>query len=124
MVLIGTAGMALFSWLNDSLIALNRIRENNAIAEAKLNALEYMNTINPMLRAEGEANLGSYQINWKANPTTEIKDNVGYPRGRGLYAVALYDTRVSVTLDPKTPWFDFNFKQVGYKRVREIQLPF
>jgi general secretion pathway protein I len=124
LVLIGSAGMALFSWLNNTLISLSRIRDANAIAEAKLNVLEFMNTVNPMLKPEGEVPLGTYKARWKAEATTAIQDNVGYPRGIGLYQLALYRTSVKVARDDGVPWFEFDLKQVGYKKVREVRLPF
>lgn len=124
LVLIGSAGMALFGWLNNTLISLSRIRDANAIAEAKLNVLEFMNTVNPMLKPEGEVGLGIYKARWKAEATTAIQDNVGYPRGVGLYQLALYRTSIKVTRDDGAPWFEFDLKQVGYKRVREVRLPF
>ncbi|MGZ8218727.1 type II secretion system protein [Methylomagnum sp.] len=124
LVLIGSAGMALFGWLNSSLISLSRIRDANAIAEAKLNVLEFMNTVNPMLKPEGEVALGTYRARWKAEATTAIQDNVGYPRGIGLYQLALYRTAVKVERDDGAAWFEFALKQVGYKKVREVRLPF
>lgn len=116
--------MAVFSWLNGSLMALSRVQENNAISEAKINALEYMNTINPMLDGAGDADLGDYALHWQAELVTEVRDNVGYPKGKGLYAVALYQTQVSVTRGGQSIWFGFSLQQVGFKKVREMQLPF
>lgn len=123
LMLISTSGMALFSWINTTLITLERIKDNNAIAEAKLNVLQYMNTVNPMLAPQGAVTLGNYSISWQAEPTTPIRDNVQYPKGQGLYQIALYETTIGVNHLPGTFWFDFKLKQVGYKRVREIKLP-
>ena len=124
LVLIGTMGMALFGWINNTLLSLHRIQDANAVAEAKLNALAYMDTVNPMLRPDGKAALGAYRLSWQATAATAIQDNTGYPRGVGLYQLALYDTQVKVERADGEAWFEFALKQVGYKKARELKLPF
>ncbi len=124
LVLIGSMGMALFGWINNTLLSLHRIQDANAVAEAKLNALEFMETVNPMLKPDGQASLGSYQLRWQAKAVTTIQDNTGYPQGIGLYQVALYATSITVERANGKPWFEFALKQVGYKKVRESRLPF
>lgn len=124
LVLIGGMGMALFGWINNTLLSLHRIQDANAVATAKLNVLEYMQTVNPMLRADGEADLGACKLRWKAKAVTALQDNAGYPRGIGLYQVALYATEVTVERADGSAWFEFALKQVGYKKVRELVLPF
>ena len=66
LVLIGSAGMALFSWINGNYISLSRIRDVNARSEATVNVLEYMDRVNPMLTPDGVAPLGAYSIRWRS----------------------------------------------------------
>jgi len=124
LVLIGTMGMALFGWINNTLLSLHRVQDANAVAEAKLNVLEYMDTVNPMLRPEGLAALGTYRLRWQAKASTAIQDGTAYPRGISLYQLALYDTLIQVERADGKAWFEFALKQVGYKKVRELKLPF
>jgi len=124
LVLIGTMGMALFGWINNTLLSLHRIQDANAVAGAKLNTLEYMETVNPMLKPEGQAALGTYRVRWQAKALTAIQDNASYPQGIGLYQLALYHTAIAVERDDGSPWFEFELKQVGYKKVRELIAPF
>ena len=124
MVIIGSVGMALFSWVNSTLMSLSHIRDANAIVEAKLNIVEYMNTVNPMLKPEGQVSLGDYRLGWKADAKTAVQDDVGYPVGIGLYQMALFETTINVEHSDGRPWFRFAMKQVGYKKVREAKLPF
>ena len=123
LVMIGSMGMALFGWINNTALSLRRIQDANAVAEAELNALAYMDTVNPMLNPDGEAEFGAYRLSWKAAAATAVQDNSGYPRGIGLYQLALYDTQVKVERGGAA-WFEFALKQVGYKKVREMKLPF
>ena len=116
MVLISGVGYALFGWINSNIMSLNRIREANARAEATQNTLEYMSTINPMLKPEGNASLGLYKIRWLSKPVTLVQD------GKSLYQLALYDTMVRTEGRDGLQWFEFRLRQVGYKKVRELNL--
>ena len=124
LALIGGVGIALLGWINSNITALNRVQDANARAEATANVLEYMNTVNPMINPEGKASLGGYQLAWKAAPVTAVEDGANYPSGISLYQFALYDNAVKVQTADGQPWFDLTLRQVGYKRVREIRLPF
>lgn len=124
LVLIGTTGMALFGWINTNIITLNRVQETNAENAATINALEYMHSINPMISPEGQANLGSYRLSWKAEAATEPRDGANYPFGIGLYQLDMYQTKVTVQKADGQFWFTFALQQVGYKKVRELSLDF
>ncbi len=117
MVLISGVGYALFGWINSNIMTLNSIHEANARAEATQNILEYMDSVNPMLKPEGTVSLGQYKIRWESKHETLIQD------GTGLYQLALYDTLVKVENGQVRPWFDFRLRKVGYKKVREILPP-
>ena len=119
MVLISGAGAALFSWINTELGSVSRLQQSNATAEALVNVLELMHTVNPMLTPEGALSFAAYRLTWKAQEVTPVQDGLSYPRGISLYQLALYDTLVRVINPDGTPWFDFTLRQVGYKRVRD-----
>lgn len=125
LVILASAGWALFDWINASIVALGRVEEANARSAASANALEFMQSVNPMLRPEGEMDLGDFRIAWRASAITNPIDGSDYPRGRSAFQLALYDTVVRANLrgDDK-PWFELRLKQVGYKRAREAFNPF
>ena len=113
MVIISGAGYALFGWINSNIMALSSIRDANARAEATQNILEYMSSVNPMLKSAGNATLGRYKIRWISQPTTLVQDVKD-----SLYQLALYETVVKAENLQSQPWFEFKFRQVGYKRIR------
>lgn len=121
MVLIATTGMALFSWINSNLITLNRVQLANAESAATSNALDYMSVINPMVKPEGQADLGAYRLSWKAIASTDPRDGAGYPYGISQYQLTLYNTRVYITRSDGQAWFDFEIQQVGYKKARSLK---
>ena len=120
MVILASAGWALFDWINASIVALGRVEEANARSAASANALEFMYSVNPMLRPEGEMDLGDCRVTWKASAITSPIDGSDYPRGRSFFELALYETVVNAyRRNDAKPWFEVRVKQVGYKRVRE-----
>jgi len=123
LVLIGGAGMALFSWLNSSIVALRRVEDANARSDATANIIEYMQAVNPMLNPEGRANFGNYQIEWKAEPMTAVVDGVSNPQSIGLYQLGLYQTKIGAEKADDPHWFDLQLELVGYKKVRTKQAP-
>ncbi len=125
LVIIASAGLALFSWLNTSIASLRRVEDANARSAAMVNAIEFMQSVNPMLRPEGRMDLGEYRIGWQASAITNVIDGSGYPRGISHYQLALYDTVVKATRGARDDyWFEFRLKLVGFKRVRLSVNPF
>jgi len=117
LVILTTAGLALFSWINASFDALNRIETNNVRASAEINALEYLKTVNPYDRPEGEEILGNVAMRWRARAVTDIKPNITDAQTPGIFVVALYDVEVMLESQPTLPRYTFNVRQMGYKRV-------
>ncbi len=117
LVILTTAGFALFSWINASFDALNRIETNNARAAAEINALEYLKTVNPYDRPEGEEVLGDVAMRWRARAVTDIKPNITDAQTPGVFVVALYDVEVTLESQPKLPRYTFKVRQMGYNRT-------
>jgi general secretion pathway protein I len=124
MALIAGVGMALFSWINSNIEALGRVQDANSRAAATANVLEFMSTVNPMAMPEGKADLGSYRMTWRAAAITATQDGTNYPSGLSIYQFGLYDSLIAIEKTDGTPWFNFTLRQVGYKRVRDLRLPF
>lgn len=114
--------MALFSWINSNLITLNRVQEVNAVNSATINALEFMDTVNPAASPNGQVDLGSCRLEWNSTATAPPRDGAGYPFGIGLHQLAMYQTKVTVNKTDGEFWFDFTMQQVGHQRVRELFL--
>jgi general secretion pathway protein I len=123
LVIIASAGWALFSWLNASIVSLRRVEDANARSAATVNAVEFMQSVNPMQRPQGQVDLGDTRIRWTATPLTQPLAGVNPNRGRSDFDLALYDTVVRASRDDR-PWFELRMKLVGYKRVRQTVSPF
>ena len=121
LVLLSTVGMALFSWINTSLIGLNRAQAVIMRTQTIQNALSAMDQINPAVVAAGDMRVGDMEIEWHAEIVDPLQDGVGYPLGTGLYQIGLYDTHVTVLQEDKEQ-VSFVVRQVGYLQVRTLDL--
>ena len=116
LVLLSTAGLVLFSWINASFDGLARIEQSNARATAELNAMEFMKTVNPMQQPEGQIQLGEVQVKWRAKPITDLVPNRTDSREPGPFTVALYETEVSLDGRPNMQPYTIKLRQMGYVR--------
>lgn len=122
LTIVGLVGTALFTWAASTQSSLSRVREQVAQQDATVNAIEYLKTVNPMLRPEGVQQLGPYELRWRAQPLTPVTDAVDYPAGRGAFKVALYRLEVTIDRDDRPQWHRFEVMQVGYRRDPNFRL--
>ncbi len=123
LVIFSTAGLALFSWINQNLQVLARAQDVSEATRAKRNVLEFMSDINPMQRGAGSNDFGIYKITWHSAEKIAPRDNSGYPAGTGSFSVALYRTSIDVTRASGARWFSFELTQAGYRRLGEPTHP-
>ena len=124
MVLISVAGLALFSWINTSFIGLNRIQESNARAAAETNALQYLQTINPMERPNGITTLGKLKLEWKTRLMGDPLPNKLDSDSSGPFTVALYEVEATIEELPEVPRGRFTVRLMGYERLPFDSDPF
>ncbi len=122
--LLSVAMVPIFSLMTTSISSAYRVAEVNRKAEAELSALEVMRTINPMEQANGSIDLGLYAVSWNAVAAADPVDGRGYPQGNSLYRMGLYRTEVWAKDDKGGVLAHFSVRQVGYLKVRDIQIPF
>jgi hypothetical protein len=121
-LLAGTM-FAIFTLVGGVLSSANRVGRSNETAQVTLNALEVMSIVNPMSQETGEVDLGPYVVSWKSVATTPVADGVGYPVGVSLYQLALYKANVRIEGPQGNLLAAFDFRQVGYRRVRDPTPP-
>lgn len=119
MVILASSGWALLDWVNASVSSLRRVEDANARSEASRNIIEYMHGVNPSLRPQGQVDLGDVRVQWGATLIAGPSDNVDYPRGQGLYEIALYRTTVRAYRGTDL-WLEMELKQVGHRKVRQL----
>ena len=120
LVLLTTAGLALFSWMNASFDGLNRIEQSNARAAAELNALEFMKTVNPMERPDGQIKLGQVDVKWRARQLAQPVQNRTDTRDPGPFSVAMYEVELTLEDRPRIEPYTIVLRQMGYRRLYPI----
>lgn len=123
LVIFSTAGLALFSWINQNLQVLARVQDVSEATRAKRNVLEFMSDMNPMQRGTGSNDFGPYKITWRSAEKIAPRNNSGYPAGVGSFSVALYRTSIDVTRANGASWFSLELTQAGYRRTTEPTHP-
>ncbi len=125
LVLLSSIGFTLLAWVQQNLDGMQRMREFYAVQDARRSLAEWSQRINPMETPEGEADIGSWHARWKSQARGDPVSQMGYPRGIGLYDVALYDVEISLYRPPESKvWLVEKMAVIGFKKVREQRNPF
>ena len=118
MVLIASAGLALFAWINSSLANLARLESRQQQQDTLHQVLAAIELINPMQQPEGEKTLGLYTLRWTAQPIEEPQEGLNSSGYIGYYQVGLYQLTIDVMRHNQSP-LNFSVRQVGYQQVRQ-----
>jgi general secretion pathway protein I len=122
LALIAAAALPLYAFFSRSLDGLYRAAEANRESQASLTAIAFLSGLNPMERPTGEDTLGTLHLRWKSREVVPTTDAIGYPRGLGLYQVALYEVTGEI-LEGSRVRATVAVRLVGYRRARQL-LPF
>lgn len=117
-VLISSSGIALYGWINSSLMSVNRVRDVMIEQRVVRETLPFVQTINPMLLSNGYKRLGKYEISWSSTLMEPPRDGVDFPAGLSIYQLGLYNLKVTVKIEDD--FFSYEIRQVGFQKVREL----
>jgi general secretion pathway protein I len=120
--ILAAAALPLYAFFSRSLDGLYRVAEVNRESQASLTAISFLNGLNPMDRPSGEEPIGGLRLRWKSNELVPAMDSIGYPRGIGLYQVALYEVTGEI-LEAGRVRSTVTIRLVGHRQARQV-LPF
>ncbi len=122
MTLMATLGMALFSWINNTLTNISRISEHVRRETAMDNALAFIQTINPMEEPKGEMKVGAYQVHWNSKPVAVPRRSKAlFLSAPGFYELNLFVVKISV-FEEKLLVGEFEVQLTGYRQLeRKVQ---
>lgn len=95
LALLGSLGLVLFSWINQSVIETTRIKDAEARAQLQLDAQAWLSTLNPALEPEGKREFGEISVSWTSALVEPMRNEFDLggalaPRWRvGLYQVKI-----------------------------------
>ena len=117
LVLLSTTGMALFSWINNTLSGLNHALDSSQKTQFRQNALALMQQVNPAADINGEIKTPSFTLHWQSTAITPLKEEVDPSGAAASYVLGLFDSQVSIYQnDNKVD--EFILRQVGYQQVK------
>jgi general secretion pathway protein I len=122
LALIAAAALPLYAFFSRSLDGLYRAAEANRESQASLTAIAFLSGLNPMERPDGEDVLGPLRLRWKSRELVPAMDSIGYPRGMGLYQVALYEVTGEI-MEQGRVRSTVSIRLIGHRRARQL-MPF
>lgn len=104
LVILGSSGLMLFAWINQSLVDATRLKDAEGRAQLRLEAQGMLSKLNPALEPEGDRKLGDLRIRWRSELVEPMRDEFNYggnlvPRWQiGLFRVSVDAERSSAGL--------------------------
>lgn len=117
LVLLSTTGMALFSWISNTLSGLNHALESSQKTQYRQNALALMQQINPAVDKTGEIKNPAFTLKWESTAITPLKQEIDSSGTPGSFVLGLFDSKVAI-LQKDEKIDEFILRQVGYQRVQ------
>ena len=117
LAIFAAAGMALYSLFNTNLIALNRTADVSRQVAAVRIAMDYLSSIDPRLRGEGEVELGEVDLAWTSTLVEAVRQGQNIIGGRADFEIGLYDVEFVVRHEGRLlgTW---NLRIAGHEKVR------
>jgi prepilin-type N-terminal cleavage/methylation domain-containing protein len=122
LVVISGFGAALFVWAGQTLQTATRAATLQSEVELERNITELASSLNPSDSDSGELRTPSHVYRWQASVAREPADQLRQPLGQGMYQIAAYTVRFTVTALDETRTSLVSERVVaGYKQVRQRQ---
>lgn len=123
MTLLAGVGMAVFAWINGNLSTAAGLRERDAEASMKHEAVVLAQTIDPLRQPTGEVGFNeNATLAWRSKPLMPLTQGAGFLPGEGtLFQLALYETEVLVRREGLRRPLRFSMRQLVYQRLAEDQ---
>lgn len=117
---LAMAAMALYGWLNSSLILLKRVDDVYQSIEAVESALEWVSTLDPYQQVEGEQEIAGTLMHWRFVP-------IGSPQGANdmhgnlsVNDVQLFTAYITISRDGEQ-LASFELLQLGLQQQRSVE---
>lgn len=118
LALLAGSGMALFSWIQQSLQSATRLRTAEQEARLLLTAQALIETVNPADQSQGSMEVSGVTLRWQAEVVETPRRNVTFSMGEpGPWLVGLYRVRVAAQDREAGAAVDFMQLRTGLRRL-------
>ena len=117
MVIFSAGAVVLFGWIGQTAARLGKLSLEQQKLFSELAALEFVRTLNPMQRPNGEAVVGTSRIRWQATPVGQEAPSHNPAGGPGIYIVQLYSLKLEVETE-RQERSDQSLYLAGWRQTR------
>lgn len=119
LTLLAGTGLALFAWVHQSLETASRLARVDSEARIKLDALAWLESINPALEPAGARELAGRRLVWRAQELAAPRRNATFlPGSEGPWWVGLYRLDVDVSGPQGEALVTFDVVKVGWRKFQ------
>lgn len=115
--IIGMTMIPIMSFLSQAALQLGAAAQSNARNTTTQDVLAFMETVNPLIQATGTSAFGDIGVSWTSEPLVEPNLQVRPGVGLSSFSVGFYKVNVRVSRGAQDPWFEFDLRKVGYRRI-------
>ena len=121
--IVGIALIPIITFVSQMVTGLTRAGDANAKNLAQQSIMELLESMNPLEYPIGDDQIGDLMIHWESADiipaSSVLRVGVGLP---GV-SIGFYKVIVSVSRTGAGPWFSFDMRKVGYRRITSKALP-
>ncbi len=97
LVILSAGAAVMLTWFSQNATALGRLKDAEAVEQARLTALDYVRAINPIDRPQGEVTLDKYRIAWTSRKIADTARAVNALGSVGRYEISLHELNVQIS---------------------------
>jgi general secretion pathway protein I len=120
LVVLSAGATVMFTWFAQNAAVLGKLKVAEEIERVRLEALEYVRTVNPVDRPRGEVTLNQYRLAWTSRQSAETVRTANELGTPARYEISLYELTVRLTPTDgasSDPISQFTLPVAGYKVV-------
>ncbi len=120
LVVLSAGATVMFTWFAQNATVLGKLKVAEEVERVRLDALEYVRTINPVERPRGEVTLNQYRLAWTSRQSADAVRTANELGTPARYEISLYELTVRLTATDITssdPVSQFTLPVAGYKLV-------
>lgn len=118
LALLAISGTVLFDWLYQVNVRMRHLQEQQTLVLAQMRAVQFLNSVNPALKPQGEQAFADFVLDWTAQvvtPSRKILDANDTPVATELAVYAVH-ARLRRPADA-APWVEFDTRLPGWRSL-------
>jgi len=116
LTVLATAGAILFGWVFQSSVQLQRLNNQQLLALAQLQALQFVSGVNPATTPQGRQAFVGFVLNWEASARTPMRQVLDGRDGPLPSQIAIFDVKLTLRRAGEVDsWHEFKTHLPGWR---------